>query len=65
MMRNLNWYFRLTPLQFASVMDDINTDLYTMQQVLRVAKENDPDLLAAYQEEFDNYRIAFSSLQKE
>lgn len=65
MMRNLNWYFRLTPLQFASVMDDINTDLYTMQQVLRVAKENDPELLAAYQEEFDNYRIAFSSLQKE
>ena len=55
----------LTPLQFASVMDDINTDLYTMQQVLRVAKENDPELLAAYQEEFDNYRIAFSSLQKE
>ena len=65
MMRNLNWYFRLTPQQFASVMDDISTDLYTMQQILRVAKENDPELSAAYQEEFDSYKIAFSSLQKE
>ncbi len=65
MMRNMNWYFRLNPQQFASIMDDLGTDLYTMQQVLRVAKEFDPDLQKAYQEEFDNYRMAYNSLQKQ
>lgn len=65
MMRNLNWYFRLTPQQFLSVADDVNTDLYTMQQVLQIAEQNDPELLKQYQEEFDNYKMAYSSLQKE
>lgn len=64
MMRNLDWYFRLKPTQFASVASDLNTDLYTMQEIMRVAKEHDKELQEKYQEEFDNFRMAYASLQK-
>lgn len=64
MVRNLNWYFRLKPNQFASVAEDVNTDLYTLQEVIRVFKAHDPELLKKYQEEFDTFRIAYESLRK-
>ena len=65
MVRNLNWYFRLKPNQFASVADDVNTDLYTLQEVVRVFKEHDPELLKKYQEEFDTFRMAYESLRQQ
>ena len=65
MMRNLDWYFRLKPDQFASVAPDLNTDLYTMQEIMRVAKEHDKELQEKYQEEYDNFRMAYASLQKQ
>ena len=62
-LRNLNWYFRLTPKQFASAASDVNSDLYTLQEVIKITKDKDPELTKRYQEEFDNFRMALSSLQ--
>ena len=62
-LRNLNWYFRLTPKQFASAASDVNSDLYTLQEVIKITKDKDPELTKLYQEEFDNFRMALSSLQ--
>ena len=62
-MRNLNWYFRLNPKQFASVADDLNTNLYVLQEIINITKDKDPELMNQYKEEFDNFRMALSSLQ--
>ena len=62
-LRNLNWYFRLNPKQFASVAEDLNTNLYVLQEIINITKEQDPELMNQYKEEFDNFRMALSSLQ--
>lgn len=60
--RNLNWYFRLTPNQFTSVLTDVRQDLATIQEALRVAKEYNPEFANKYQEEFDNFRMAYMGI---
>ncbi|WP_106831746.1 glycosyltransferase family 117 protein [Parabacteroides pacaensis] len=60
--RNLNWYFRLRPGQFVSVMSDIRQDLGTIHEALSIAKRNNPEFAKKYQEEFDNYYMAYSSI---
>ena len=64
-MRNLNWYFRLKPSQFASVANDVYENLAVLQEVLRVNEKYNPEFCKKYQEEFDNYRMAFQSLHPE
>ncbi len=63
-MRNIDWYFRLNPSQLASAMRDLEHNLAVMQQVLAICKHYDPDFAGKYQEEFDNYRMAYSSVRK-
>ena len=64
-MRNVNWYFRLRPGQLASVESDLGHNLAVVQEVLRVNKQYNPSLCERYQEEFDNYRMAYGSVAKE
>ena len=63
--RTVNWIFRLKPGQFASAVGDLEHNLAVLQEVLRVAKKHDPELAQKYQEEFDNYRMAYGSIVKE
>lgn len=63
--RTVNWIFRLKPGQFASAVGDLEHNLAVLQEVLRVAKKHDPELAGKYQEEFDNYRMAYGSIVKE
>lgn len=63
-MRNIDWYFRLNPSQLASAMRDLEHNLAVMQQVLAICKHYAPEFLDKYQEEFDNYRMAYSSVRK-
>ena len=63
--RTINWIFRLKPGQFASAVGDLEHNLAVLQEVLRVAKKHDPELAQKYQEEFDNYRMAYGSIVKE
>lgn len=63
-MRNIDWYFRLNPSQLASAMRDLEHNLAVMQQVLAICKYYAPEFLDKYQEEFDNYRMAYSSVRK-
>ena len=64
-MRNINWYFRLRPGQLASVESDLGHNLAVVQEVLRICKPHNPQFCEKYQEEFDNYRMAYGSVAKE
>jgi tetratricopeptide (TPR) repeat protein len=59
--RNLNWFFRLKPGHLASVTGELEQNLAIIQEALRVIKSYDEELANKYQEEFDNYRMAYSS----
>ena len=61
-LRNLNWYFRLNPNQFASVMSDVRRDVATLQNVVFIAQQYDPELAQKYKQEYDTFRMAFTSL---
>ncbi|MDL2255863.1 DUF2723 domain-containing protein [Parabacteroides sp. OttesenSCG-928-G06] len=58
--RNVNWFYRLKPGQFASVQREVQHNLAVIQQVLKVSKVYNPEFVEKYQEEFDNYRMAWS-----
>ncbi|MDL2245351.1 DUF2723 domain-containing protein [Parabacteroides sp. OttesenSCG-928-J18] len=58
--RNLNWYYRLKPGHIASMQREIQHNLAVIQQILRVSKEFNPEFVEKYQEEFDNYRMAWA-----
>lgn len=57
---NLNWFFRLKPRQLVSVEADLRQELAILNEVLRIAKSNNSKLVDKYQEEFDNFRMAYS-----
>lgn len=58
---NINWFFRLKPRQLASVESELRQELAILNEVLRIAKQNNNSkLVEKYQEEFDNFRMAYS-----
>ncbi len=57
---NINWFFRLSPKQLASVESDLRQELAILNEVLRIAKQYNSGLVDKYQEEFDNFRMAYS-----
>lgn len=57
---NINWFFRLQPRQLASVESDLRQELGILNEVLRIAKQNNSKLVDKYQETFDNFRMAYS-----
>lgn len=63
--RNLNWYFRLRPGQMASVIGEIEFDLKVIGNVVYMGKQFNPEFAAKYQEEFDNYRMAYGSTMQQ
>ena len=63
--RTANWIFRLNPAKFASAVGDLEHNLAVLQEILRVAKKHDTELAAQYEEEFDNFRMAYQSLVAE
>ena len=65
MMRNINWYFRLNPMQLASVETELLQDMQVLNQVLLINKHYNPEFNKKYQEEFDNYRMAYESVRRE
>ena len=64
-LRSINWYFRLRPGQLSSVESDLGHNLAVLQEVLRVSKQYNPEFAKPYQEEFDNYRMAYGSVAKD
>jgi tetratricopeptide (TPR) repeat protein len=62
---NLNWYFRLKPYQFESVRREVETNLAILQEILQSSKSYNPEFSKKYQEEFDNYRMAYFSISRE
>ena len=65
MMRNINWYFRLNPMQLSSVETELLQDMQVLNQVLLINKHYNPEFNKKYQEEFDNYRMAYESVRRE
>jgi len=59
--RSLNWYFRLKPGQFASVTGEIDFTLRVIGNIMYVSKQYNPEFAQKYQEEFDNYRMAYGA----
>lgn len=57
---NINWFFRLSPRQLASVDSDLRQNLAVLQEVIRVSKQHNSTLGEKYQEEFDNFRMAYA-----
>ena len=64
-MRNVNWYFRLRPGQLSSVENDLGHNLAVVQEILRLSKRFNPEFGKLYQEEFDNYRMAYGAATKD
>lgn len=64
-LRNIDWFFRLDPMKLASVAGDLEQNLAVLQQVLLVSKHYNPEFSKKYQEEFDNYRMAYNSVRRE
>ena len=64
-MRNLNWFFRLTPTQFLSVSSEVYENLAVLQEIMRVSDKHNPEFFKKYREEVDNYRMACQSLMPE
>ncbi len=64
-MRNINWYFRLKPIQFASIAKDLEFELQVMNQILLINKHYNPEFAKKYQEAFDNYRMAYMPARSE
>ncbi len=63
-LRNVNWFFRLRPGQLSSVTGDLEQNLAVLQEVLRIGKQYNPEFGKKYQEEFDNYRMAYGSIRE-
>ncbi|MDR1203718.1 MAG: DUF2723 domain-containing protein [Tannerellaceae bacterium] len=63
--RSIRWFFRLKPSQLASVDNVLRSDLYIMQEALRVIEHFDPDLSKKYMEEFNNFYMAYSSVSRD
>ena len=63
--RNIDWFFRLKPWQLATVASELEHNLYVLRQVLIVSKHYNPEFAKKYEEEFDNYRMAFESARRE
>jgi tetratricopeptide (TPR) repeat protein len=62
--RTINWIFRLNPVQLASVEAELQHNLAVLNQVLLVSKHYNPEFGKNYQEEFDNFRMAYSSVNR-
>ena len=62
-LRNLRWYFRLSPSQFRSISDQISNNLYTLNEVMRASQKYNPEFGKKYKEEFENFYMAFTSVQ--
>lgn len=60
--RNLNWFFRLTPRQFVSASSEVYENLAVLQEIMLISDSYNPDFFNKYREDFDNYRMAFQSL---
>lgn len=59
--RNLNWFSRLKPGQFASITGEFEHNLAVINEIINVSRTYNPEFAAQYKEEFDNYRMAYSS----
>lgn len=64
-MRCVNWYFRLSPGQLSSVIDDLEHNLAVLQEILRINKQYNPEFNKKYEEDFDNYRMAYGAIADE
>ena len=64
-MRSLRWFFRLKPSQLASVVGNLERNLYTMQEALRVINHFNPEFGDKYKEEFDNFYMAYTSVARD
>lgn len=65
MMRNIRWLFRLKPSQLASVVNTLESDLYVAQEALRIMEHFEPELSKKYMEEFDTFRMAYTSVPRD
>jgi len=63
-MRTTNWMFRLSPNKLAPIMNILERNLYVLQEVLRVSEQYDSTIGEKYEEEFDAYRMAFSTARR-
>ena len=63
-LRNLNWYFRLSPSKFVTVESDLQQNMAVMNHVMKVAQEYDSKLADKYKDEFNNYRVAYNSIYR-
>ncbi|MCD8178389.1 MAG: DUF2723 domain-containing protein [Tannerellaceae bacterium] len=61
-MRNLNWFFRLRDYQLRSVWSDMERSLMVAQEVIRSSRKYNPEYSTKYQEEFDTYRMSYTSI---
>ncbi|MDR0799582.1 MAG: DUF2723 domain-containing protein [Dysgonamonadaceae bacterium] len=53
--KNLNWFDRLTPSQYAGVINEVRNDLAYLQFSLDFFEKNNPELYKQYMEEYIKY----------
>jgi tetratricopeptide (TPR) repeat protein len=62
-MKNLRWYFRLSPSKFVSIDSDVQHNLAVMNHIMKVAQKYDKEFADKYMDELNNYSIAYSSIR--
>lgn len=62
--RTANWMFRLKPGQLPSAIGELEHNLAVINEVLRVSKKYNPEFAQKYQEEFDNYSMAWGTVKR-
>ena len=63
--RNINWFCRLPYDKLLSVSDMLRHNLAVLQNVVQVTKAYDPEFSKQFQEELDNFNMAFQPINKE
>jgi len=62
--RTANWMFRLNPSQLTSVLDLLEHNLAVVQEILNISEQYNSTIGEKYQEEFDNFRMAYTSVRR-
>lgn len=63
-LQNLNWFFRLKPNQFGSVMADVRHNIALLQEIVRVSMVHNPTFADKYKQEFNAFRAAYTGIVK-
>ncbi|MDR1918988.1 MAG: DUF2723 domain-containing protein [Tannerellaceae bacterium] len=62
---NLNWFFRLSSSQRASVQSFLDNNMLVLQEVVRASEQYESDAAKKHRDTFDNFRVKYSVVSQD